>query len=132
MKKVIALLLALLMMSTGIAAMAEGQGKVVSVFFGGGTPLSIDPALNSAVNGGNVLKLAFSGLMGYQYENGVPTIKPELAESYTMSEDGLTYVFTLREGLKWSDGSDFKASDIAASWTRNGSAELGADYGFMY
>ncbi len=132
MKKVIALLLALLMMSTGVAAMAEGQGKVASVFFGGGTPLSIDPALNSAVNGGNILKLAFSGLLGYQYENGEPMLKPELAESYEKSEDGLTYTFTLREGLKWSDGSDFKASDIVAAWTRNASAELGADYGFMY
>jgi oligopeptide transport system substrate-binding protein len=102
------------------------------VFFGGGTPLSIDPALNSAVNGSNVLKLAQVGLMGYQYVEGKPELKPELAESFTMSEDGLTYVFTLREGLKWSDGTDFLASDIVASWNRAASAELGADYGFLY
>ena len=132
MKKVVALLLALLMMSTGLVAMAEGQGQVASVFFGGGTPLSIDPALNSAVAGGNILKLAHIGLMGYQLVDGVPTLMPELAESYTLSEDGLTYVFTLREGLKWSDGVDFKASDFISSWTRNASAELAADYGFMY
>jgi len=130
MKKVIALLLALLMMSTGLAAMAEGQ--VASVFYGGGTPLSIDPALNSASSGSNVLKLAHAGLMGFQYENGVPTRKPELAETYTISEDELTYVFTLREGLKWSDGSDFAASELVASWNRASSAELAADYGFLY
>jgi oligopeptide transport system substrate-binding protein len=100
--------------------------------FGGGTPLSIDPALNSASTGSNVLKLAHVGLMGYQYVDGQPKLMPELAESYTMSEDGLTYVFTLREGLKWSDGSDFKASDIVASWNRAASKELGADYGYLY
>ncbi len=132
MKKVIALLLALLMMGTGLTAMAEGQGKVAPVFFGGGTPLSIDPALNSAVNGSNTLKLAHAGLMGYQLVDGQPKLMPELAESYTISDDLLTYVFTLREGLKWSDGSDFTASDVVASWNRAASEALGADYGFLY
>lgn len=132
MKKVIALLLALLLVSTGLTAMAEGSGKVVSVMFGGGTPLSIDPALNSASQGSNVLKLAHAGLMGYQYVDGQPKLMPELAESYKMSDDGLTYVFTLREGLKWSDGSDFKASDVVASWNRASSKELAADYGYLY
>ncbi len=132
MKKVVALLLALLMMSTSLVAMAEGQGQVASVFFGGGTPLSIDPALNSAVNGSNILKLSHVGLMGYQEEDGKSVLKPELAEKVEVSEDGLTYTFTLREGLKWSDGSDFVASDVAASWTRSASAELAADYGFLF
>jgi len=130
MKKAIALLLALLMMGIGLAATAEGQ--VVPVFFGGGTPLSIDPALNSAVNGSNILKLAQAGLMGYQYVDGKPTLMPELAESYTRSDDGLTYVFTLRAGLKWSDGSDFMASEVVSAWNRAASAALGADYGFLY
>ncbi len=133
MKKVLAILLALtLVIGTGMVGVAESSAPVISVFFGGGTPLSIDPALNSSVNGSNTLKLAHAGLMGYQYVDGQPTLSPELAESYTISEDGLTYVFTLREGLKWSDGSDFTASDIIASWKRSASADLGADYGFLY
>lgn len=132
MKKVIALLLALLLVSTGLTAMAEGSGKVISLLYGGGTPLSIDPALNSASTGSNVLRLAHAGLMGYQYVNGEPTLMPELAESYTVSEDGLTYVFTLREGLKWSDGSDFFASDFVKSWNRAASPECSSDYSYMY
>ena len=133
MKKALALLLALtLLLGTGMVGMAESSAEVISVFFGGGTPLSIDPALNSSVNGSNVVKLAHAGLIGWQYVEGEPALAPDLAESYTISEDGLTYSFTLREGLKWSDGSDFTASDIVASWKRAGSADLGADYGFLF
>ena len=134
MKKVLAILLALtLMLGTGMTmASAESAGQVVSVFFGGGTPQSMDPALNSSVNGSNTIKLAFAGLMGWQYVDGQPALAPELAEKYTISDDKLTYTFTLRQGLKWSDGSDFKASDIVAAWKRAGSADLGADYGFLF
>lgn len=67
--------------------------------------------------------------MGYD-ANG--KIAPELAEGYDVSEDGLTYTFKLREGLKWNDGSDFYASDVVKSWDRAGSADLGADYGFLF
>jgi len=132
MKKVLALILAVAML-LGCFSMASAEStKVANVFYGGGTPLSIDPALNSASSGSNVLKLAHAGLMGWQWVDGEATLMPELAESYTISEDKLTYTFVLREGLKWSDGSDFKASEIKASWDRAASAELGADYGYMF
>ena len=45
-------------------------------------------------------------------------IVPDLAESWTISEDGLTYTFTLREGLKFSDGTPLKSSDAKFSITR--------------
>jgi len=144
MKKLVALLLAMAMVLTLLAGCGGGNDtpsggneagdpKVVSLYYGGGTPLSIDPALNSASSGSNVLKLAHTGLMGWQYDaSGNPVLSPELAESYTVSDDGMTYTFTLREGLKWSDGQDFKASQIVYSWNRAASADLGADYGYMF
>ena len=132
MKKALALLLSLAVLLSCVSfASAEGE-KIVDIYYGGGTPLSIDPALNSASSGSNIIKLAHTGLMGYSWVDGEAKLTPELAESYTVSEDGLTYSFVLREGLKWSDGSDLKASEIKASWQRAGSAELGADYGFLY
>ena len=98
MKKLLALVLALVMvMALGMTALADGE--IVSVMYGGGTPETMDPALNSASTGSNLIRLAFSGLMGTRVENGVVTKEPELAESYTISDDGLVYVFTLREGL---------------------------------
>ncbi len=133
MKKIVALLLALVMvLSVASFASAEG-GKVVSLFLGGGTPLSMDPALNSASAGSNIIRSAFSGLTTYEVnDKGEEVLKPDLAESYEMSEDGLTYTFVLREGLKWSDGTNATASQIKASWERAASPELGADYGFLY
>ncbi|MBQ9251096.1 MAG: peptide ABC transporter substrate-binding protein [Clostridia bacterium] len=133
MKKLIALLLALTMVLGMVSFASADEGKVISLFLGGGTPLSMDPALNSASAGSNIIRSAFAGLTGFQYnENGEPVMAPEIAESYEVSEDGLTYSFVLREGLKWSDGTDATATQIKESWERAASAELGADYGFLY
>ncbi len=133
MKKLTALLLALTLVLGAMSFASADDGKVISLFLGGGTPLSMDPALNSASAGSNIIRSAFAGLTGFQYnENGEPVMSPEIAESYEISEDGMTYSFVLREGLKWSDGTDATASQIKASWERAASAELGADYGFLY
>jgi len=131
MKKVLALVLALMMLFS-VASVATAEGEIVNMMLGGGTPETMDPALNSASTGSNTIRLAHAGLMGTQIIDGVPTAAPELAESYTISADGLVYTFTLRENLKWSDGSDFFASDIVKSWTRASDPALGADYGFLY
>ena len=131
MKKILALVLALaLVMSLSLTALADGE--IVNVMYGGGTPESMDPALNSASTGSNLIRLAFAGLMGNRVTDGVVTKEPELAESYVISDDGLVYTFTLREGLKWSDGSDFFASDVVKSWNRAADVNLGADYGFLF
>ena len=48
-----------------------------------------------------------------------------------MSEDGLTYTFTLKEGLKWSDGEELNAEDVVYSWNRLVTPETGADYSYL-
>ena len=131
MKKVLARVLSLMMIFS-MTAVASADGEIVNMMLGGGTPETMDPALNSASTGSNTIRLAHAGLMGTQIIDGVPTAAPELAESYTISEDGLVYTFVLRENLKWSDGSDFFASDILKSWNRASDPALGADYGFLY
>ena len=133
MKKVRALVLSMLMVLSFGAISASAEGEIIEVMYGGGTPESLDPALNSASTGSNTIRLAFCGLLGTQVVDGeVFTNQPELAESYTVSEDGLVYTFVLRENLKWSDGSDFFASDFVKSWNRAASPELGADYGYLF
>lgn len=69
-------------------------------------PDFLDPALNSSVDGACLAALSFSGL--YTYDS-TGSLVPALAESYEMSEDGLTYTFTLKDDLKWSDGSKLEA-----------------------
>ena len=135
MKKKLAIVLAVLLVLASFTACGgkkEAAKQEANVFYGGGTPLYMDPALNSASAGSNIIKLSHAGLMGFQWVDGEAKLAPELAEGYEVSEDGTVYTFTLREGLKWSDGSDFSVQDIIDSWNRAASDELGADYGFLY
>ena len=92
-------------------------------------PDYLDPALNSSVDGACLAANAFSGLYTYNAD-GVTT--PACAEGYTVSEDGLTYTVTLKDGLKWSDGSDLTAADFVYSWKRAAADETAADYAYMF
>ena len=58
-------------------------------------------------------------------------IKPDAAESWDISDDGLTYTFHLRDGIKWSDGKDVTAGDFEYSWKRLVNPETAADYNYM-
>ena len=60
------------------------------------------------------------------------SIQPVLATDWTISEDGLTYTFHLREGLKWSDGTPLTAHDFVYSWQRAVDPATGADYAYMF
>ncbi|MEG2709592.1 MAG: ABC transporter substrate-binding protein [Clostridia bacterium] len=92
-------------------------------------PDKLDPALNSTVDGSSLAVTAFGGLYAYNAEG--QTV-PDFAESCAVSEDGLTYVFTLRDGLKWSDGTPLTAKDFEYSWKRAANPETAADYSYMY
>ena len=92
-------------------------------------PAKVDPALNSSVDGACLAVNMFEGLYTYDAEG---QLQPALAENTEVSEDGLTYTFTLRDGLKWSDGTDLTAKDFEYSWKRAAAPETGADYGYMF
>ncbi|MGN0376059.1 MAG: ABC transporter substrate-binding protein [Suilimivivens sp.] len=95
-------------------ATASAGEKILSVQVGP-DPETIDPALNSAVDGGIMLLHAFECLLTVDQNN---QLAPGQAESWEVSEDGLTWTFHLRDGLKWSDGSDLTANDFVYSWKR--------------
>lgn len=88
-------------------------------------PETIDPALNNSNDGANVILHLSEGLLKMG-KDGVPV--PGLAESYELSEDKLTYTFKLREGLKWSDGSELNANDFVYSWKRVADPASAAPY----
>lgn len=107
-------------------------------------PQTIDPALNSAVDGAIMTSHMFEGLMRWE-DSGVETAGSDgtctnaqlgygQAESYDKenNEDGtVTYTFHLRDGIKWSDGQDVTASDFVFSWQRLVNPETAADYSYM-
>lgn len=104
-------------------AAAEG-GKTLAVQIGP-DPETIDPALNSAVDGGNMILHAFECLLTIDKDGN---LAPGQAESWETSEDGLTWTFYLRDGLKWSDGSALTANDFVYSWKRVCDPAVAAPY----
>jgi peptide/nickel transport system substrate-binding protein/oligopeptide transport system substrate-binding protein len=92
-------------------------------------PDHLDPALNSSVDGACLAIASFGGLYTYDAEGN---LKPDFATGYEMSEDGLTYTFTMRDGLKWSDGVELTAKDFEYSWKRAADPKTGADYSYMF
>ncbi len=95
----------------------------------GPDPDTIDPALNSAVDGGTLIIHGFEGLYTLD-PDGTPI--PGQAETCDISEDGRTYTFHLREGLKWSDGTPIIAEDFVWSWQRAADPATAADYGYIF
>ncbi|WP_040212017.1 peptide ABC transporter substrate-binding protein [Clostridium polynesiense] len=91
----------------------------------GAEPKTIDPALNSAVDGATVLQNAFEGLMRLD-ENDKPIAG--VAEKWDVSPDGLEYTFKLRKDAKWSDGQQVKAQDFEYAWKRALNPDTAAEY----
>ena len=119
--------------STGTTATGEAAGSAEATESGetgftvqlGPNPETLDPALNASIDGGNTLLTIEEPLLIIDENNEV---QPGQAESYTVSEDGLTWTFTLRDGLKWSDGSDLTAADFEYSFKRIASPDTAAPY----
>lgn len=91
-------------------------------------PDRLDPALNSTVDGAVLAVNSFVGLLTYD-ENG--QLIPGVAESYDVSEDGMTYTFHLRES-KWSDGTELTAKDFVYSWNRAANPMTASDYSYLF
>ena len=91
----------------------------------GSNPETLDPALNSAIDGANTVITIFEPLLLINENNEVIGGQ---AESWEASEDGLTWTFTMRDGLKWSDGTDLNAKDFEYSFKRMANPDTAAPY----
>lgn len=58
-------------------------------------------------------------------------LQPDLAEKVEVSDDGLTYTATLRDNLKWSDGSDLTAEDFVYTWQRIVDPSTASEYAYL-
>ena len=111
--------------ATGEAADAAEAGSNGFTVQLGPNPETLDPALNAAVDGGTTLITIEEPLLIIDENNEV---QPGQAESYEVSDDGLTWTFHMRDGLKWSDGSDLTAADFEYSFKRLASPDTAAPY----
>lgn len=114
----------------------DGNADSISVCLAS-EPDTIDPALNSAVDGATMVSHLFAGLAKWALnEEGnlaiVPDCATELPEGVQNDDGTVTYTYTLKDGLKWSDGQALTAHDFEYAWQRAASVELAADYGYMF
>src|SRR5262247_2486955 len=78
--------------------------------------ITLDPAIGYDWKNWSVIKSVFDGLM--DYKPGTTELVPDLAESYTISDDGQTYTFKLRDGIKFHNGRALTSADIKYSIER--------------
>ncbi|HEX9769943.1 MAG TPA: ABC transporter substrate-binding protein [Kiloniellales bacterium] len=111
-----ALVLALALAQGGPARAQEGGfgGQMVVTYKDDIS--TFDPAIGYDWQNWSMIKSLFDGLM--DYEPGTTELIPDLAESYTISEDGLVYTFKLRPGVKFHNGRELTATDIKYSIER--------------
>lgn len=108
-------LVALAMVS--MAAAAEGDEKIVLTVGLTNDYDTLNPVQGVEVPDYEVWNLQYAGVTDITAEDF--SITPGLAESWEGSNDGLTYTYTLREGLEWSDGTPFTAEDVAYTINRS-------------
>lgn len=76
----------------------------------GADPRGLDPALVDDGESSKIIVNIYEGLL--KYNDDSTDVEPSLAESWEISEDGLSYTFKLREGVKFHDGTDFNAEAV--------------------
>ena len=108
---------------TGGAA-ASGDTLVAAI---AGEPDNLDPHVTTAYFSFQVLENVYDTLVE---PDASLEMQPALAESWTTSEDQLTWTFTLRDDVTWHDGSDFTADDVVYSFTRIMEEELSPSWRF--
>ena len=84
-----------------------------------------DPQTGTSGTPQQVIKPTYRGLFSVAADG---SLKNEICESYTVSEDGLVYTFNLRKDAKWSDGVAVTAADFVYGWQRNLDAVLACAY----
>lgn len=87
-----------------------------------------DPDVNYDGPGLNIIENTYEGLVAYADGVEEPTIVPELAEEWTVSDDGLTYTFTLRSGVTFHDGTELTSEAVKASFERRTQVDAGPAY----
>jgi len=106
---------ALLAMTLPADAQAPKQGGAAVITYKDDIS-TLDPQIGYDWQNWSIIKSIFDGLM--DYKPGTTELEPDLAESFSISDDGLTYTFKLRPGVKFHNGRTLTAADIKWSIER--------------
>ena len=108
-----------------VALLGGASAEVVYNRANSGEPETLDTHKTSTVQESHILRDMLEGLVAYDAKGDVA---PGQATKWEISDDGKTYRFTLRDGIKWSNGDPVKASDFVFSYRRIMNPETGAKY----
>lgn len=95
---------------------SNGDGEVTFVFAGPNNITQWDPLNENKTNAYMLSKLTYNTLVNPYGENN--SIAPELATEWSVSDDGLSWTFKLREGVKFHNGEDFNSDSVVATVQR--------------
>jgi oligopeptide transport system substrate-binding protein len=145
-KKLLALFIAVMMLVSVMAGCSAKPATGSAAPSGAATPFelsvclaseptTIDPALNSAVDGAIMIQHFFEGLNKW-VDDGEGNAKLALGQAASVdkvvnSDGTVTYTFKLRPDAKWSDGTAVTANDFVYSWQRLATPATAADYSYM-
>jgi len=79
---------------------------------------TIDPHASFEISGSDLLKNVYDQLFTLDPTSPTPELQPAIAESFTISDDGLTYTFKIREGVRFHSGNPLTAADVVYSLRR--------------
>ncbi len=131
MKKLIAIALVLIMAFSVFGCTTSTEDFEIAVNFAS-EPNTIDPALNSAVDGAVMINHIFEGLYKWVDDgSGNATLALGQAKEVTPNADKTVYTVKLRDDIKWSDGKDVVAADFVYAWQRLVDPNTAADYCYM-
>ena len=125
MKKTLILLL-ILFITLGVAGNLVAQDDVKALRVTFSWPTFIDPAVGSDFSSSHAMANIYDALV---FPNADGSVDPWLAESWEISDDGMTYTLSLREGVMFHDGSEMVASDVVYSYDRM--IAVGEGYGYL-
>src|ERR1700738_5060707 len=101
----------------GIASAQAPRSGGLLKFAVGAEPPNYDCHANSSFAFIHPVRPHYNTLLKFDVEK-YPAIKGDLAESWTVAKDGLTYTFKVRQGVKFHDGSSFTSEDVKATYER--------------
>ena len=107
------------------AAQAQEEGKRL-VWSSEFALACLDPAFQRRLPDWNIMMNTHSSLLTHK-PGSLTEVTPDLAESWTVSDDGLVYTFSLRQGVQWHEGyGEVTAEDVKYSWERQLDPDTGA------
>jgi len=107
---------------------AEAAAADTFTYAQGADPRGLDPALVDDGESAKIIVNVYEGLL--KYADDSTAVEPSLAESWEISDDGLSYTFKLRQGVKFHDGTDFNAEAVKFNIDRQLPPQVTPDMGY--